>query len=77
MISIEDEVSSGGILGGQYWVLSDNEIEQFYLASLDILYSTGMAIYSSKALDVLNNLAPKSIVPFHMPGFLKIWLKMY
>jgi len=37
MISIEDEVSSEGILGGQYWVLSDNEIEQIYLATLDIL----------------------------------------
>ena len=53
MDSRKNKVSSGGILGGKYRVLSRGDVQQIHHAALDILESTGVAVYSALALDLL------------------------
>ncbi|MBT3391191.1 MAG: trimethylamine methyltransferase [Chloroflexi bacterium] len=45
--------STGGILGGQYQPLSKYDIELLHQSALNILEETGVAVHSTKALDLL------------------------
>ncbi len=47
------------VTGGQYQPLSNNDIQQIHAAALDILESTGVAVYSALALDTLEQSGAK------------------
>lgn len=51
--------STGGLIGGQYRPLSPSDVQQIHTAALDILASTGVAVYSSQALDLLEESGAK------------------
>ena len=59
MDSRKNKVSSGGILGGKYRVLSNGDVQQIHHAALDILESTGVAVYSAMAMEVLEQSGAK------------------
>ena len=51
--------STGGILGGQYQPLSKYEVQLLHQSALNILEKTGVAIHSTKALDLLEESGAK------------------
>ncbi|MEJ2759862.1 MAG: trimethylamine methyltransferase family protein, partial [Anaerolineales bacterium] len=53
MNSSSDDRPDAWVTGGQYQPLTNDNIHQIHTAALDILESTGVAVYSEKAQDIL------------------------